>query len=169
MLVAIVMGVVVALVLGEPAASSMSQEELAKSPLVALMMVLLIALYLSLFARIISMAAAVTSSEQVGPIGIIRRSWSITSGHFWRILAFLLVFLISSGIILLAVGSAVGVLARLALGKIEPMSASAVVMALIDAVASSAVTVLLVVMLARIYVQLAGSDAAQASVPSSGT
>jgi hypothetical protein len=41
--------------------------------------------------------------------------------------------------------------------------------ALVGAVANAAITGLFAVMLARIYVQLAGTNDVQASVPSSGT
>ena len=76
--------------------------------------------------------------------------------------------MIGTGVALFAVTSVVASIAQLLLGKIESMSASALVAALFEAVASGAVTIVFAVMLARIYTQLAG-NIAQASVPSSGT
>jgi uncharacterized metal-binding protein len=56
----------------------------------------------------------------------------------------------------------------LLVGKIQPLSTSALILALVQAAVSAAVSTLFAVMLARIYLQLAGRGEAQASVPSSG-
>jgi hypothetical protein len=48
------------------------------------------------------------------------------------------------------------------------MSASALLVALVEALANAAITGLFAVMLARIYAQLAGSGEPQAGVPNSG-
>ena len=71
-------------------------------------------------------------------------------------------------ICLLAVGSAAGVVVRLLVGTVQPMSAAALVLALIQSLVSAAITTLFAVMLARLYLQLTGRDV-QATVPSSGT
>lgn len=173
--VAVIAGAVVFLVLllfsmviGVTASPRVSEQELATSPAVVVAVIVLIAVYLFLLTRIIALAAAVASTEALGPIRIIRRSWSLTSGHSWRLFTFLIIYIIGTGIALFAISSAAAVLLQLFVGKIDPFSASALVMALIDGVASSAVTVVLAVMLARIYVQLSGAPVAQPSVPSSG-
>jgi hypothetical protein len=59
------------------------------------------------------------------------------------------------------------VIVNLLVGSLQPMSAAALIVALIQAVVSAAITAVFSVMLARIYLQLAGRNA-QASVPSSG-
>lgn len=158
---------VIAIVVGVAAGPGASEEQLASSPGMLLAVMAMVAVYLFLLARIISMAAAVTSSERHGVFGVLRRSWSLTSGSFWRLFGFLLVFFIGAGVLLVAIGSVVGVVVQLMLGTLEPMAASTLVLALVDGAVSGAVSLLLVVMLARIYVQLAGPQA-QASVPSSG-
>jgi hypothetical protein len=112
--------------------------------------------------------APVASAEEIGPVAIIRRSWSLTAGHWWHLLGFLLAFFIGAVVALLAVSAATGAIAVLLFGPIEPMSASALLVALVEALANAAITGLFAVMLARIYAQLSGSGA-QASVPSSGT
>jgi hypothetical protein len=160
--------VVAAILLGVTASPSMSEEDLAKSPAGAFILMLIVALYLFLFTRIVSVAAAVTSAESPGPIRIIRRAWSLTSGHFWRILGFVVVYLISASIVLFAINIVAGLFAQVVLGGTEPMSSGAVVVALIGGLASGAVTLLLSVMLARMYAQLTGYGGAQAGVPSSG-
>jgi hypothetical protein len=115
------------------------------------------------------MAAPVASSERVGPIGIIKRTWSLTRGHWWQLFGFVVMFFVGAVVLLIAVNTAVGLLVAVLLGPIEPMSASALVTALVQALLNAVITTLFAVMLARMYVQLAGRDDAQASVPSSGT
>jgi hypothetical protein len=61
-----------------------------------------------------------------------------------------------------------GTIANLIGGDVSPYSLSALVLALFVGIAQAVLTVLVSVMLARIYAQLAGRDAA-VSVPSSGT
>jgi hypothetical protein len=102
------------------------------------------------------LAAPVASGEPAGPITIIRRSWSLTAGHWWPLFGFLLLFIVAAIIVLLAVASATGVVANLLFGSIQPMSASALVVALIQALVGAAITTLFMVMLARIYLQLSG-------------
>jgi hypothetical protein len=129
--------------------------------------VLYLALFLYVAVRMI-MAAPAASAEEIGPIRIIRRSWSLTGGEFWRLLGFLLLFFIGAIILLMAIQSVVVLLVTVVLGPVDPMSASALVVALAEALANAAISTLFGVMLARIYVQLAGGGAAQTSVPSSG-
>jgi len=128
---------------------------------------LFIAIFVFLFVRLV-MASPIASAEAIGPVAILRRSWRLTEGHWWPLFGFLLVFFIGAGIVAVAIGSAAGTTIDFLLGKIEPMSASALVLALIDAVVSAAITVLLAVMLARIYVQLTRRADVQVGVPSSG-
>lgn len=127
-----------------------------------------LALFIFLFVRMV-MSAPVVSAERVGPVEVLRRSWHLTRGHWWVLFAFLLIFFVGAGIVVLAIGSAAGVAIGFTIGKIQPMSTAALVLALVDALVSAAITTLLAVMLARIYLQLAGHPGARASVPSSGT
>ena len=160
--------VVAALIVSLTVGASVSQEELGKSPIVTLTAIAIASLYIFLLVRIMCLAAAVTSTEDVGPGGVVRRSWRLSSGHFWRLFGFFLAFMVTSTIVLFATGSVTGLLVQATLGKPESLSASAAILALVQAVIGSATTTLLAVMLARIYVQLAGGDA-QATVPKSGT
>ncbi len=114
------------------------------------------------------LSAPVASAEEIGPIALLRRSWTLTAGHWWRLFGFLLIFLAGAIIVLLAVGTAAGVVIGLFIGRIQPMSAGALVLALVQSLISAAVTTLFAVMVARIYLQIAGPGEGQASVPSSG-
>jgi hypothetical protein len=137
------------------------------TPGVTFVLLLFIALVVFIAVRML-MTAPVASAEDIGPVAIIQRSWSLTAGHWWHLLGFLLSFFIGAVVALLAVSAVSGAVAALLLGPIEPMSASALLVALVEALANAAITGLFAVMLARIYAQLAGSGV-QASVPSSGT
>jgi len=57
--------------------------------------------------------------------------------------------------VMVAVGAVIGILAGILLGPAEPMSVSALVIALVTQLAVAAVTVVFLVMLTRIYLQLA--------------
>lgn len=114
------------------------------------------------------MAAPAASAEAIGPIRVITRSWSLTSGHFGRLLGFLLLFFIGAIILLMALQWVVAVVVTVSLGSVEPMSASALVVALVQALANAAISTLFAVMIARLYLQLAGRSETQPSVPKSG-
>lgn len=121
-----------------------------------------------LVVRIIA-APAVASAEAAGPIAILRRSWRITQGNWWRLFAFLLLFTLAAFCLVIAAAAVSGSLVAGILGTPEPMSVGALIIALVTQVTIAAVSVLYFVMLARIYVQLAGSAEARPSVPTTGT
>lgn len=131
---------------------------------------LFIALLLYVGVRML-MTSSVASAEAAGPVKIIKRSWALTSGHSGKLLGFLLLFLVAVVIVLGALGVMTGLLARSLFGEVEPLTAAALVVGLVQGLASAAATTIFAVMLARIYVQLTGSapDGAEVSVPNSGT
>ena len=146
----------------------LDERAIVTSPL-ALLLGCLYLLVICFFAIRMIMSTPVASEESVGPIGILRRSWELTRGHWWRLFGFLLLFVIAAVILMMAIGWAVGFVAIILLGPVEPMSASALVIAIVEAIVNAAVTAVLAVMLARIYLQLSGHAPAEATVPKSGT
>jgi hypothetical protein len=164
LLAAIPFGAVLAL-LGipvDPAAKQYTPPVLAAS-------LLYFALILFVASRVI-LAAPVASAEANGPITILRRSWALSSGNGWRLLGFLLLFFIGALVLMIAVQSVATLLVSVALGPLQPMSPSALVVGLVQALTNAAISTLFAVMLARIYAQLSGrSDVQPASVPNSGT
>jgi hypothetical protein len=125
------------------------------SPPVLIAVILYACLIVFVMVRMIMMAPSI-SAESIGPIGAIRRSWKLTAGNFWRILGFVVLLLIAALVVVLAIHAVIGVLVSLTLGTVEPMSAAAVIIALIDGLFNAALTILFAVMLARFYAQLAG-------------
>ena len=133
----------------------------------ASLLVLLLVLVVLLISVRFTLLMAVASAEQLGPIGIIKRTWKLTSGHFLRLLG-LVALLLVAVIVLLATASVIGGLAaRLISPTIEPLSVSALLIALIAGAAQGVFSILASVMLARVYTQVAGRDV-EASVPSTG-
>lgn len=108
------------------------------------------------------------SAESGGPIKILKRSWTESRGHYWRLLAFVLLCLVLAVVLVLFVGQVMGgIVARTLFGTIEPFSGGALVAGLIGGASQAAFSAVVSVMLARIYVQLNGEGIAEASVPSS--
>ena len=137
------------------------------SPMAALALLVLSCVVLFLAIRLM-MTSPVASAEPVGPVAILLRSWELTRGHWLRLFGFFLLFLIGAVIAIVAVSAVSGILAQLIFGGVEPLTVGALFVALIIQIVSAAVSVLLMVMLARIYVQLGGESAA-VSVPTNGS
>lgn len=135
----------------------------------AVVALLVLACIMLFFAIRMLMTSPVASAESLGPVGIVRRSWQLTAGNALRLFVFFMLFIIVLVVAAMAVGAIVGVIAELVLGGSEPMSVGALFISLVTQIVSAAVSVTLMVMLARIYVQLAGEGAAEASVPTSGS
>lgn len=125
----------------------------------------LIALAISVRFTLIS---SVASAEAIGPFAIIKRSWDLTQGHYWRVLGLVLLLLIAAVVLLMTAGLLGGLFARLVSSGIEPFSIAALIVAVVAGAAQGAFSVLASVMLARVYAELAGGGA-EATVPSSGT
>jgi len=144
----------------------LDQAATAMTPAMAVLVVIFVIVALFLGVRML-MGTPVASAEPAGPIGIITRSWHLTNGKFWKLLGFLVIILIGAGVVLMAIGAIVGSVATFALGPLEPMSTSALVLSLCEGLFNAAFTAVFAVMLARIYVQLSGRDTVTA--PTSGT
>jgi hypothetical protein len=114
------------------------------------------------------MSAPVASAERAWPLAILRRSWELTAGNWWRLFAFFVLFLIAAIAVVGGLGAATAVVVRLLIGPITPLSTGALVVALVQALFNTVVTTGLAVMLARIYVQLSGRGDVEASVPTTG-
>ena len=147
----------------------LEEGELIRSPVFLLLAVLYFVLLLFVGVRML-MSSPAAAAEPIGPIAILKRSWALTAGNGWRLFVFLVLFFIAALAVVLAVGAAAGLLVTVLFGSgpLEPMSSGALIIGLVQAVIQSAATVLLAVMLARIYIQLAGRGEAQASVPTTG-
>jgi len=144
-----------------------SEQAFLQSPVAMVLSLLYMPLLIFIAIRML-MSSPVASEEDAGPIQILRRSWDLTRGHWWRLFGFIVMFVIGALILIAAVNWAVTAFAVILFGAIAPMSLSALLVGLFDSIVNGGVTVFLAVMLARIYLQLTGRTAAGASVPKSG-
>jgi hypothetical protein len=121
------------------------------------------------FAVRMLLTSVVASEEGLGPIATIKRSWSLSRGNWLRLFAFLLLLVIAALIAMTAVAAIIGLLAAAVLGPPEPMTLSKLIVSLASQAVGAAVTVVFMVMLARMYTQVSGRDQPVASVPTTGT
>lgn len=130
-----------------------------------LLIILIAALGYAIFQLTIPVAAAETG----GSIHLLTRSWRLSRGNYWRLLAFVILLFACLVVVLIAGQFGLGAMIAVALGPPEALSLSALVISIVVALIQALFMVIFAVMLARIYVQLAGPGEAQPSVPSSGT
>jgi hypothetical protein len=65
-------------------------------------------------------------TRRLSPVGVLRESWSLTRGLFWRLFATLAIYVLGSLVVMIALGSAVGtvlILIGTATGAVELMTA----------------------------------------------
>ena len=134
----------------------------------AVAFLVLFGLGLFLFVRLCLMVA-VASQEATGPLSLIKRSWALSRGHWWRLFAFLLVSVAAVVVLYLAVGAVVGSIVGMLAGQVDPMSLAALLISLATQLVTALFTIVFIVMIARMHTQLTGPDHADVSVPSSGT
>ena len=131
-------------------------------------LVLMIAV-LALGVRFLLMVIPASAVERLGPVALLKRSWSLTRGNWWRLIGFVLLIFIAASIAGWVVRAVLGGVLLLAGGEIEPLSVTALVLAAATSIVSALFAVVFAVMIARVYAQLAGDQQPEVSVPSSGT
>jgi hypothetical protein len=124
--------------------------------LLALVFLLLWLAFVFVAIRVMLMTP-VAAAESVGPIAIVRRSWELTAGHFWKLLGFLLLIMIVLLVCATAVGAAGGILLTLTLGEPKPGTFSWLVLQLLSGVLQAIFVTYMIVVLTRIYAQLTGN------------
>ena len=102
----------------------------------------------------ILLAPAIAMDRALGPWGLVKATWRATSGQYWRLIGFFLLFLAASLILAMAAASVVGTLATLALGTAEPMSVSRLTIALAGGLVQGVVATIYAAMIGRIVAQL---------------
>jgi hypothetical protein len=144
----------------------------ASSPGIALAALILLCaltvLALFMVVRLI-LAAAVAAAEEGNAVHILKRSFELTRGNWWQLFAFIFLYGLSAAVLLKAIEWVLGILANVVLGGVGPMTIGGLVVTIIVELASAAVSVTFFVIVARLYLQLAGREPAGAGVPKSGT
>ena len=127
---------------------------------VALLLLVMLILFLFIAARFL-LTMAVASAERAGPFEMIKRSWTLTDGHWLKLFLFLMVALFTAVLILGTVSMVAGSLILILFGSVEPMSVAALIGALIESIFTGIFSVLFTLMLTRIYVQLSGRESVE--------
>jgi hypothetical protein len=156
------------LVVGSALSAFLAANRSQPSLLAAALLVLLALAGLFLAVRLI-LSSAVAGAEHSGPLVILRRSWDLSSGNWWRLFAFVLLFWIGAVCLLWSVETVAGLLVRLMSSDTGPLTVGGLLIALVSQVVSAAISVMFFVFLARIYAQRSGAAASQPGVPRSGT
>jgi hypothetical protein len=135
------------------------------SVVAALLLIALTLVGFYLAVRLI-LSSAVASAEHVGPFGILKRSWDLTHGNWWRLFVFLALFWIGAVCLLWAIQSVFGLLVQMMFADSGPLTVGTLLIAVVSQLVSAFLFTIFFVLLARIYAQLSGTAAA--SVPNTG-
>ncbi len=158
LLVFVVLFMIAVMILGAAGAIDMEAVAAGGTPRpqdVGLILLIIFIPFLYIAVRLLVLAA-VASEERLGPLAALRRSWALTVGNGWRLFGFIVIFIIGAVIVTLAVAMVAGLIVRLFVGSTEPLTAGALILALFGGLAQAAVTLVYVVMISRIYAQVAG-------------
>jgi len=112
----------------------------------------------------LALMVPVAAAEQTGPIEIIRRSWALTAGNFWRLFGFIVLLAIVYIVVVAVVGAIGGILIALVAGLPRPGSIGSLALALLMGILQAVWLMFLVTTLARVYVQLSGGGVSTAEV-----
>jgi len=99
--------------------------------------------------------SAIAASEPIGPVALLRRSWTLTKGVFGRVLVLVLLLGIVAVVLDSAVTIVVGSIAALAAGEPRAFNLSALIVALASGLVGALVSTVSAAMVGRVYAQLA--------------
>ena len=133
--------------------ATLTPESMMQIPNVGWVILALVLLIIFIGVRLFPMSA-VAANEQVGPIGLLKRSWAITSGHFGRLVALVLLLMVAVLALNAAVAAVIGSIAALVLGEARPFNLSALVIALAAGLVSALVSSVSAAIIGRVYAQL---------------
>ncbi len=122
----------------------------------ALLLLVVIGAFIWLAVRLLLVSVVVMAEDQ-GPVALLKRSFAITRGHFWRLLAFVLLILSAFLALIVAVGAVGAALVTAVFGAPDAMTVGALIVGLLTGAIQAGVAVVYVAMLSRIYAQLAAA------------
>ncbi|MCJ8155824.1 hypothetical protein [Sphingomonas sp. LaA6.9] len=147
-------GLVVALIATPIAVASAGAQVGIGAGLVGLLLFATIPVLLFVCVRLM-LVNVVGANEVIGPFAMLRRSWALTAGHFWKLLGFLMVVTIVVVVVAIAVNAIGGIFVSLAVGQPDPGSLPAVLILILSGLLNAIVSVFVTAAIARIYAQLA--------------
>lgn len=120
------------------------------------LVVLVFALVGLFFAVRLMLLTPVAAAEPVGPVAIIARSWTLTRGHFWKLLGFVVLITLAAMVAIAVAAMLIGLVVSLVAGPPQEGSLSQLILLLATSLLNAAFVVVMATMVARIYIQLAG-------------
>ncbi len=120
-------------------------------------MLILLPVFVFVWVRLMLMTP-VGVAEEGGPGAILKRSWALTQGHFWRLLGFAIIFMIIFTVVSLAVLFVGGSIVMLIAGNPQESGLARVLIGLLGGLMNAALLLYFTAMLSRIYVQLRGGE-----------
>lgn len=115
--------------------------------------VLVVLIALALIPRVLPLTA-IAMEEPLGPWPLLRRAYALTRGHYFRLLGFLLTYLLLSRLLGLVVTITIGSAAVLLIGPPEPMTVARLIVALALGLVQGALGAVFAAMMGRIVVRL---------------
>jgi hypothetical protein len=128
-------------------------------------LVLVVLVWAALFLLVavrLCLTVPIAIAETSNPVSMLQRSWAITKGHFWKIFGFVALLAIATLVVMLAASSVFGIIVELTAGTPEPMSLAGLLLGLMAGAVQAAFVAIYMLMLARIYAQLAPATATAA-------
>ena len=110
---------------------------------------------LAIWVRLMLMTP-VAAVEKAGPLEIIRRSWDLTSGHFWKLLGLVLLLLVAALVLMMVVAMVAGIFLFALAGPPDPQSLSMILVTIVSSLLQAVLGAIFAVLVARIYAQLSG-------------
>lgn len=124
--------------------------------------VLLVVPGLYLYGRLAPIGPVVVAEGRRNPIDAIRRAFELTRGTGWRNLGIILLVFVAAGVVALAITAVVGTILMLAAGP----RVGAMLVLILNGVATTAMTLLHIVLLAALYRALSAAPAPAATTGS---
>ena len=122
----------------------------------SLLTIIFVALLAFIFLAVrLALMAPVTVAESDNPLTILKRSWALTRGHFWRLFAYIAILALGAMLVMAAVSFVLGGVVIAVFGTPEPMNLSALFLGLLIGAANAGLVLVFATMSARIYAQLA--------------
>jgi hypothetical protein len=98
----------------------------------------------------------IAAVEKAGPIDLIRRSWALTAGHFWKLLGLVLLLLVAALVLMMVVAMVAGIFLFALAGPPDPQSLSMILITIVSSLFQAVLGAIFAVLVARIYAQLSG-------------
>ncbi|MEO7505435.1 MAG: hypothetical protein ABIT69_09655 [Sphingomicrobium sp.] len=124
----------------------------------AILLLVVIAVFMWLAVRLL-LVSVVVMAEKLGPIGLLKRSFDLTRGQFWRLFAFVLLLFAALLALVVAVGAVGAALVTAVFGPPDAMTVGALIVGLLSGLVQAGVGVVYAAMLARLYPQLSAAPA----------